>query len=647
MKIVKYLLLLMIAVIACIVPISLAYPQGYSADERIQSYHSDITVNKDSSMLVTETIQVVSTGSQIRHGIYRDFPTRYKGKFFGTKVGFEIKDIKRDGKPEPYHTENQSNGIRIYIGDGSVTLPPGRYTYIITYKTDRQLGYFEDHDELYWNVTGNGWVFPISKASATVTLPQGVPAKSIKVEGYTGPQGSKDQNYTAKVDSKGRAVFATTYKLEANQGLTIVVSWPKGYVDKPTRKDQIIGSIKEDTGTLYGLIGLLLLLVYYVFVWLQVGVDPKKGSIVAQYEPPDGLSPAAVRYIKKMGFDQKGFAANLIDMAVKRYITIDETHGLFTIIRAGAEDLVLSHDEMEIAKGLLKRRSEIELVNSNHQRIGATYKALGSALKDSYQKRYFNTNSIFMIPGIVITILMLVSGVLSHGGEERGLAGFMTVWLSFWTLGVTALVAAVIKGWKGARYGSNRIGNGMSAGCLTLFAIPFFIGEIVGIGVLTYSTSIFFMLTLISAMIINYIFYKALKAPTQEGRALLDRIDGFREYLSVAESDRLGQFAGPAKTPELFERFLPYALALDVEQAWANKFADVLARAGQGPDGYSPAWYTGTSFAALGAGGFAAGLGSSLSGAISSSSTAPGSSSGSGGGGSSGGGGGGGGGGGW
>lgn len=118
-------------------------------------------------------------------------------------------------------------------------------------------------------------------------------------------------------------------------------------------------------------------------------------------------------------------------------------------------------------------------------------------------------------------------------------------------------------------------------------------------------------------------------------------------YLSVAEKDSLDALTPGGRTPELFERYLPYALALGVEQAWAQKFADVLSRAAAGGEPYRPGWYSGRSWSSADPTGFASSLGGSLSGAISSSSSPPGSSSGGGGGGSSGGGGGGGGGGGW
>jgi uncharacterized membrane protein len=143
------------------------------------------------------------------------------------------------------------------------------------------------------------------------------------------------------------------------------------------------------------------------------------------------------------------------------------------------------------------------------------------------------------------------------------------------------------------------------------------------------------------------LFYHLLKAPTFAGRKIMDQIEGFKLYLSVAEKERLNLLNPPEKTPALFEKYLPYALALDVENAWSEQFSEVLARAGTEAQPYTPVWYSGSSWDGFHTSRFTDSLGSSFASAISSSSSAPGSSSGSGGGGSSGGGGGGGGGSGW
>ena len=144
--------------------------------------------------------------------------------------------MRRDGQPEPYTQDSLSNGVRIKIGSASTELPPGEYTYEITYRAQRELGFFNGFDELYWNVTGNGWIFPIDNASATVTLPQPVAADQLRLAGYTGYQASRDHDLTMTRLNDTQVLFATTVPLLSHQGLTIAVGFPKGVVANPRRR---------------------------------------------------------------------------------------------------------------------------------------------------------------------------------------------------------------------------------------------------------------------------------------------------------------------------------------------------------------------------------------------------------------------------
>jgi uncharacterized membrane protein len=182
---------------------------------------------------------------------------------------------------------------------------------------------------------------------------------------------------------------------------------------------------------------------------------------------------------------------------------------------------------------------------------------------------------------------------------------------------------------------------------MALFSLPFLGGWFTGVFFLIQFAGIPASAAFVIGIVINMLFYHWIKAPTHLGRKILDHIEGFRLYLGVAEADRLGGFAGPDKTPELFEKFLPYAHALGVEQKWSEKFAETLKAAAisNGETNYRPRFYTGSHTGFDGAMAAAA-LGGALTSALTTASTSP-RSSGSGGGGSSGGGGGGGGGGGW
>ncbi|HZK14382.1 MAG TPA: DUF2207 domain-containing protein, partial [Desulfobaccales bacterium] len=164
--------------------------------ERILNFKSLIKVHPDASMTVTEDITVQATGQgEIKRGIIRDFPTTYRDRLGNTvTVGFKVEEVLRDGQPEPYQTESVSNGVKIFIGQKDVFLKAGVYTYTIRYWVDRELGFFKDFDELYWNVTGNGWTFAIDRAEAYIELPAG--AKILKSSAYTGYQGDRGHDVT-------------------------------------------------------------------------------------------------------------------------------------------------------------------------------------------------------------------------------------------------------------------------------------------------------------------------------------------------------------------------------------------------------------------------------------------------------------------
>jgi uncharacterized membrane protein len=452
------------------------------------------------------------------------------------------------------------------------------------------LGYFEQHDELYWNVTGLDWAFPIDKASATVTFEFELQANEVFVEAYTGPAGGTGREYSAGIDDTARVSFATTGRLPAHHGLTIVVGWSKGYVDEPSDLQRFGWVLKDNANFLTALVGLLLLLVYYIPVWRHFGKDPEASVLVTRYEPPDSFSPASLRYIRQMYYDDKTMTAAVVNLAVKGYLRINATvkpSGFFSFGSKENEHSLTKTDsdekapalapgEKELYDELFRHGETVVLENENHEQLGEAKSAHERSLRVDYRNRYFKKNGLLNIPAILIVFL--------------------------------------------ATFLSLMIGS---------------------------KPTPFVIITIIAMFLTMAFFAIIMKRPTMRGRKLLDEMAGFRDYLEVAEKDELNLRNPPDKTPQLFEAYLPYALALGVDQQWAEKFTAVLSSV-QDTDGrpYAPVWYNGAwSVADLSVS--TAHLSSSLNTAISSAVTPPGSSSGSGGGGFSGGGGGGGGGGGW
>ncbi len=620
--------------------------------EQILDFHSDITVEEDSSLLVTETISVISTGAQIRHGLLREFPTNYRDPY-GNRyvVDFQVLSATRDSAAEPFRVDNDSNGKRIYFGRVNVLLPAGRHVYTLTYTTSRQLGFFTDHDELFWNVTGLGWPFSIARAAATVHLPSAIPFDQVHLSGFTGPSGSHDAELTAYTKD-GVFQFATTSPLPPYEGLSIVLSWPKGFLAAPTFPQKLEYFFRDNHGAILLASGLLVLLLYYLIAWSAVGRDPAPGVIMALYEPPADLSPAGMRYLVRKGFDDKTFAAAILDMAARGFLKISEKDGSFTLALTGKDDRILTPDEKQIAANLFAGRSQVWLHYENQQIFRSALLVLQKWLKTAEDKVYFVRNSRYLILPVTLSIVVVIAYLLSQGAAQIMIGVFLSIWLSFWTLGVAALLLKVWQSWRSVlQSGKVQILGVGGALFFTAFSIPFVFGEIMGFTFLVKFTSISLGIFLLAAGALHILFVYLLKAPTISGRRVLDQVEGFKLFLGKVEGDRLNRAAPPQQTPQIFEKYLPFALALDVEQDWAEKFSGLLAAAGTAPEssgvGYAPSFYSGGSWNGFSGTNFASSFSNSFTSAISSASEAPGSSSSGGGGGGSGGGGGGGGGGGW
>lgn len=577
--------------------IAAALPAAAQAEERITRYSSDVRIEQDGTLDVTETIEVNAEGVAIRHGIYRDFPTtrRVMGQP-GNHVGFKVLDVSRDGMAEPFAVQGIRGGVRVRIGSADNDVVPGAHRYVIHFRTTRQIGHFDDFDELYWNATGNGWDFPIDRAEATITLPS--PAPFVRRASYTGPAGATGSTATVTSDTPNSISFATSAPLAPREGMTVAVGWPKGLVDAPSSRSRALALIGEWLPWLLAAGGLVWLFAYYARTWLRIGRDPRKGTIVPLFSPPDDLSPAALRYILKRNFDNRTVAAALVALGVKGKVRlVEEDGGFFTsdkkrIDKLNDDTAGLHKDEARLFHGLFIASDTVELEQKNHSLFSSARDDAEEALKSEFGERYYQPNLGPSMMGCA-RLVLLAAGLL-----------LAIVLIGMMVDGVGPVTAFQL--------------SSKAPLALLVLAVP-----VVMIG--------FFL----------------LGAPTREGRAMMDRIEGFKHYLSVTEAERFDRMQPPEETLTLFEKYLPYAIALDVETRWADRFQSQIAAAMASPaaQGSTFGWYSGGSSPWSDVGGFTSSIGDSLASSIGTASSSP--SSGSGGGGSSGGGGGGGGGGGW
>ncbi len=622
-----------------------------TAEEVIDRFISNVEVLKDGSLDVKEDISVIAKAQKIRRGITRDFPTTYT-KSDGTrvKVGFEVISVHRNGEPEDFAIEHVSNLTRIRIGNADRLIGPGIHTFSIHYRTSRQLGFFDDHDELFWNVTGNDWDFAINEIAYNVKLPDGAAINGAEV--FTGRRGERGGDASLDRPKPNTLQMLSRRPMQRGEGVSVVVGWQKGIITPPSAAQERAWWLRDNLG-FFALLGTLALsLGYYLFAWFHVGRDPPKGVVFPQFYPPEGLGPAGVRYIWKNDFDNRGFAAALVGLAVKGRLKIEDSDDGYAIERESTENSKpLTRSEAALLSKVPDERTE--LVNENNMQFNMMQSALSKALDDEYDGAMFLDNFKWFAAGAAISLLGLLAASFMMPDGQGFIAllplGFLAVW---WTV-----ILAVGRGTvKGIIFGPgmwNRLKSLMSG----LFLLPFIaVGTIVPFmmfGTLDISTAMkWFVGGALAILLMNFLFFWWLKAPTPHGRKVLDQIEGFRMYLTTAEEDRLNKLSPPEKTPELFERYLPYAMALDCENEWNAKFASVLAAAAAAGAAAgiatSPSWYSGNNW---GNRGFGSDFGSGITAASASASAPPPGSnsgfSGGGGGGGSGGGGGGGGGGGW
>ncbi|SIT00507.1 DUF2207 domain-containing protein [Neptunomonas antarctica] len=613
-----------------------------SAEERILDYNTHIQVKADGELLITESIKVNAEHAVIRRGIYRDIPTVYTLANHQTQhVGFEIISILRDGQSEPFHTEKRQNGTRIYIGDSEKYVSKGEHSYQIFYRTNRQIQFLDQRDELYFNAIGHGFSFPIDNASTTISLPSSAYIKEYKA--FTGAQGSTASHVDTYQSLPFEVEFKTSRPLNSREGMTVLLAWNKGVVSPPSDFQHIEWGMQDYRETIYAAISTLIVFVYLLIAWFVVGRDPKGSTIIPLFTPPEGLSPAACQFIKDRRFKPSAFTGALVNLAVKGFLTIEASpsKNTYTLSRTGkTTDFFPS--EKTLAAHLFSNNLQQQTIGGKYSSTIANAKTeLKHTLTQEYAKQNFINNRLWFFMGVVICVVL---GAMMAIQDQR----FELILLSasagiFGVVFVTSIRSSIraVKSTSPVKTLIRLIPVLLPVIFIFTLGGPFLSSfDTLSIDLNSMAIPAYY---LISALLLM-LFYWLLEAPTLAGRATLDKIEGFKHYLSVAEKDLLNFQHPPDKTPELFERYLPYAISLGVENEWGEKFTALLAASALS-GGTAMNWYhghTNNDFSNL-----TSNMSNGLDSAIASSSTPP-SSSGSGfSGGSSGGGGGGGGGGGW
>ncbi|MBQ4616154.1 MAG: DUF2207 domain-containing protein [Mailhella sp.] len=574
---------------------------AFAAPIHIRDFRATVDIGNDGGIVVQERLLVDIPGVGEFRGMYRDIPVVTRWRESG-RARMEVLSVSLDGKPRPTDDVRTDKGsVRIYQRDRNTVLRPGLHEFVLTYRMTGQVGFFSPNDELTWNVTGSGWEAPIDRASCTVFCPKGAPFYGQAA--WLGGLRSMDESGVSKsyAEKDGRVVmnFRARRAIQPGEQLTVAAGWGKGFVSV-THEGQGM-----TTFLLAALSGGLFL--YFCVTWYLFGRDPAKGTIIARFHPPltkrgqeDGqpglMSPAAVGYLAQQAlFSPRCFGAALISLSgrgnchvrgnAKEGFTLELGEGQSPYVE---ENAILRHLPAGAVLPVDKEHGETlyDMREALQLRLRREYGKLWKGGRGNLLSGLFG--SIWTFLGMVAALLGLaaIAGWSSGGAlpEEVMVAPLALLMFSFFARNFAKVVSSL---WKRRKY--------LPAVLLTLFLTAFFSLMVGGLlfgtagSVLLYFTPL--QLGLMAAvLLVPFGFSFIMDAPSKEARALLDEIEGLALYIGMAESDRLNAMNPPQQSLEHYQELLPYAVALDLEDAWGARFASVLeahaaACAENGPDG--------------------------------------------------------------
>ena len=517
--------LALFVIIAPLLFSSLALPAN-AKELRIEKFDAKIHVDSDGSISVTEVIQAHFIGAPW-HGLYRSIPVEYvTPQGLNYTLFLNVKRIS-DGSGRLLKYESSRvrhyRKLKIYIpsADNSVQ------TISIEYGVSDALKFFDDHDELYWNVTGDEWDVPIESASAMIILPAST--SNIRATAFAGIYGSRDKDAIAQVGGNGVEVH-TTNALPYHAGLTVAVAFDKGYVREPTAADLAVRFLRSNWPLFLPLLTFLVMF----YLWWTRGRDPRLRPISAQYEPPDTLSPGEAGTLVDNSADIRDITASMVDLAVRGYMVIEEHQ---------VDRMLGLYHEKDYNFILQKNRSEWSALKAHEQSLlDGFFSAgtIGETVSMSSLQNSFYENLADMKKGIF-------ESLVAQGFYSRRPDSVRNTYVG------AAIVVAVLSVWIGSRLASS---FGMA---------PF---TLIAAGILT------------AGVIAGFAWF--MPAHTEQGTRALEKVLGFEDFLNHVESDRFNRMI---KTPQMFEKFLPFAMALGVEKNWSKAFQGIMTQ--------PPSWYRG------------------------------------------------------
>jgi len=500
------------------------------ASLEIDRFDATIVIESTGALRVTEKLVVAFYTPY--HGIEREIPVSYRDpRGANVTIDLELDRIAMDGEPVPYTVRRIGRDLRLRIGDPERTIV-GTYAYTISYTVERAIVFFDEYLQLYWNVTGTEWRIPIRQATATVSLPEAVDRTTLATISYVGPFGSPIRGEPATVSESGDLLFAAD-RLSPGEGLTIDVAVPRDQlpIEPPAATQRILWFL--DANRYAGLP--IVALIGMVLLWGRVGRDPRKRTIAPAFEPPAGMNPGEAGVLIDDRADLRDVSAMLIGLAVRGYLTIeeiDEAEGL-------ADRVKTFFGRSSTDYRFVRRMSPDEKLSDVERQL---YDALFDTEHPDVRPLSSLENEFYRhLPAIKSKLYggLIEGGYYPHN-PERTRRFYASIGFAGIALGVAVAIAAA----------------------------SLYLGIAVGL-----------------CGLIVLAFSPIMPRKTKRGVRALEELLGLSEYIQRAELDRIEFHDAPEKSPQLFEKLLPYAIALNLTSIWTKRFEGLLDE--------PPTWYTG------------------------------------------------------
>ena len=558
--------------------VAATWPTGYSftppSQGRVLAMSSVFTLDHHRNLLVEEDIVLYNDGV-FHQGFFRNFTNLYRDGDGKRRIAdLDIHLVTLDGKQVTWQLEPQPTGIRLVVGDEDMPLPLGKSTLRINYSLDRQVAVGGDYEELSLRSPGLSSKYLVDQATVTIILPEDIPRGEILLAGYTRSTGGAGGEVLHYIGNDGQLVFAATRHLEPGENLVSAMAWPVGYLEPLTWQQNLNWMARDNASAVVVMVVIVLLLLWYIPVWNKVGRRPFK--VEPLQSPPVHYSPAALRFLSRGVYDNRTFTAGVLSLAVKGCLMVVEEVGKYALVSSGVSPANLPPDETVLINSLFADRSAV-FPSMHRELINSARRAHRQKLISMIRGNLYRSNRIWFYPAAIISVAAAAaSGLLLPVSVWVivSLAGFV-FWCSF-----VALVA--VRTWDLAAGLADDRGLGAVTLALTLEiivvgAISFVWGRWLA-GAIDWTT----VAAVVAVVVVNAVFSRLLPSPTPKGREILEQSRGFAMWLASPEEGRPG---GPSR----FEKYLPYAVALDAASKWGRRFGKP-KRQGS----FSPRWYQGS-----------------------------------------------------